>query len=84
MIVNAPVLVIILLRAIFTDLEALESLGYHARIHEVVFGFHRKLASRFAFAIYYLLDGSFNDVAAILDCRRDPAKLETRLHQMGR
>jgi len=42
------------IESIFTDLEALESLGSHAGIHEVIFGFHRKLASRFPFAIYYL------------------------------
>ncbi len=67
------------IESIFADLEALQSLGSHAGIHEVIFGFHRKLASRFPFAIYYLVVGSLIDVVAVLDCRRDPAKLERRL-----
>jgi plasmid stabilization system protein ParE len=72
------------IESIFADLEALESLGAHAEIHEVVFGFHRKLISRFPFAIYYLVVGPLIDVVAVLDCRRDPAKLERRLSQTRR
>ena len=64
---------------IFADLKGLEALGLQAGVHETVFGFHRKLATRFPFAIYYLFDGSLIDVVAVLDCRRDPEAINARL-----
>jgi hypothetical protein len=48
-------------------------------IHERVFGLHRKLVDRFPFAIYYLVNKDFVDVVAILDCRRNPDDIESRL-----
>lgn len=56
--------------SVFEDLRAMEA---HAVLHEVVYGLHRKLVTRFPFAIYYLRDGDTVDVVAILDCRRDPS-----------
>jgi hypothetical protein len=63
---------------LFLDLRSLE---YEAGIHQVVFGLHRKLASRFPFAIYQVSE-SIADVVAILDCRRDPNTITQRLRRI--
>ena len=55
------------------------SLTTYAGIHERAEGFHRMLAKRFPFAIYYLVDAETIDVYAILDCRRDPEWIIKRL-----
>jgi len=55
-------------------LADLESLRLYAGIHRIQFGFHRMLARRFPFAIYY-------DVAAILDMRRNPAWIRKELSE---
>lgn len=55
------------------------SLNIYAGIHENAEGFHRMLAKRFPFAIYYLFDGKCIDIYAILDCRRDPDWIAQRL-----
>ena len=58
------------LDSIFSDIE---SLHIYAGIHSVHFGYHRLLAKRFPFAIYYKVEDEAVQVYAILDCRRDPA-----------
>lgn len=55
------------------------SLLIYAGIHERADGFHRMLAKRFPFAVYYLIQDNFVDVYAILDCRRDPDWIIKRL-----
>lgn len=55
-----------------------------AGIHEIVFGFHRKLSARFPYAIYYLVKSETVDVVAILDCREDPQRTAGRLGQTTR
>ena len=55
------------------------SLTVYAGIHAKAAGFHRMLAKRFPFAVYYLLEGQRIEVYAILDCRRDPEGTITRL-----
>ncbi len=55
------------------------SLKIYAGIHSVADGFHRMLAKRFPFAIYYLQEKRTVDVYAILDCRRDPNWIVNRL-----
>ena len=55
------------------------SLRLYAGIHERAEGFHRMLAKRFPFAIYYLIEQRSIDVYAILDCRRDPDWIVKRL-----
>ena len=65
---------------LFTDMESLES---QAGIHEVVYGWHRKLARRFPFAIYYRVTDPVIDIVAILDCRRDPSAIARRLGSSG-
>ena len=48
------------------------SLGGLSGIHPVHFEFHRMLASRFPFGIYYREHGNQTQVIAILDLRSDP------------
>jgi plasmid stabilization system protein ParE len=55
------------------------SLTVYAGIHEIAESFHRLLAKRFPFAIYYLIENGNIDIYAILDCRRDPEWIAKRL-----
>ena len=55
------------------------SLQIFAGIHVKAEGFFRMLAKRFPFAVYYLIDNDRIDVYTILDCRRDPTWIESRL-----
>jgi hypothetical protein len=65
------------LESIFSDVE---SLRLYAGIHSIQFGrFHRLLAKRFPFAIYYKTSEDEITVYAILDCRRDPAWIRERM-----
>ena len=64
------------LDSIFSDVE---SLYLYAGIHALHFGYHRLLAKRFPFAIYYRIQNEVVRVYAILDCRRDPAWIRDRL-----
>lgn len=60
-------------------LSDLESLRLFHGIHPRQFGFHRMLASRFPFGIYYEeLDDAVR-VFAILDLRRDPLWIREEL-----
>ncbi len=59
----------------------LDSLQFYAGIHPFVFGFHRKLARRFPFAIYYdIEDESQVIILAVFHTRKalDPATLRHR------
>ena len=62
-------------------LSDLESLRLSAGVHAVHFGFHRVLARRFPFAIYYGYDGRVARVVAILDMRSNPAWIRDQLGQ---
>lgn len=57
----------------------IESLKFFAGIHAVHLGSHRALSKRFPFAVYYLVHGDVVQVYAVLDLRRDPAWIRTRL-----
>jgi len=59
----------------------IESLKLYAGIHARYFGFHRLLARRFPFAIYYRVDGDVVNIYAILDCRRNPSFTSSRLNK---
>ena len=48
-------------------------------VHAVVFGYRRCLSKRFPFAIYYSVDGELIRVHAVLDCRRNPTWIRSRL-----
>lgn len=55
------------------------SLQIYAGVHAKAEGFFRMLAKRFPFAIYYLVEDERIDVYAILDCRRDPTWIQSKL-----
>ncbi len=63
--------------SVFADIDALALYG---GIHRQHFGFHRRLATRFPFAIYYRLNAEQEVVIyRVLDCRQDPAKTKATL-----
>lgn len=64
------------LDSLFADID---SLAHYAGIHRKVYGLHRLLAKTFPFAVYYSLEGDMVRVKAVLDCRRDPYWIKTKL-----
>lgn len=60
-------------------LADIDSLALFGGIHEVAFGYHRLLAKRFPFAIYYKRLGEEVTVVAVLDARRSPSWTRDRL-----
>lgn len=65
------------LDSLFSDID---SLVLYGGIHAKPDGrFHRCLAKRFPFAIYYQLGGDVVTVVAVLDCRQNPAKADRML-----
>lgn len=61
-------------------LSEIDSLETTAGIHAVHFGrYHRHLAGRFPWAIYYTCESDVAYVDAVLDCRRDPRWIRERL-----
>jgi hypothetical protein len=57
-----------------------DSLRDNAGIHPVLFGeYHRLLATRFPFAVYYKVTQDTALVYAVLDCRREPAWIRSVL-----
>jgi plasmid stabilization system protein ParE len=59
------------LDALFSDIDSLE---LYAGVHMKVFDFHRLLAKRFPYAVYYKVDGETCIVFRVLDCRQEPDK----------
>ena len=60
--------------------EDIDSLKDNAGIHSVVFEeYHRLLAARFPFAVYYSVTENKALVYAVLDCRREPAWIRSLL-----
>ena len=65
------------LDSLFADID---SLSLYAGIHAIFFhNYHRSLAKRFPFAVYYKIDGDTVLVYAVLDCRRNPAWTRKRI-----
>jgi plasmid stabilization system protein ParE len=63
--------------SLFSDID---SLALYGGIHAKVFGFHRLLARRFPYAVYYKRDSDGAVVVyRVLDCRQDPVKTATAL-----
>lgn len=60
------------LDSLFSDID---SLLLYAGIHQKVFGYHRLLAKRFPYAVYYLIEKELVIVYRVLDLRRNPAFL---------
>lgn len=57
----------------------IDSLQIYAGIHSKHYGFHRLLAKRFPFAVYYKTDKETAYVYAVLDCRKNPLWIQKKL-----
>ncbi len=57
----------------------IDSLALYGGIHAVHFGFHRLLAKRFPYAVYYKMTDDKVIVYRVLDCRRNPKRLHKAL-----
>jgi plasmid stabilization system protein ParE len=65
------------LDTLFSDID---SLIVYAGIHPVYFNrYHRLLSRRFPFAVYYRIEEDRILITAVLDCRRNPTWIRTRL-----
>jgi plasmid stabilization system protein ParE len=64
------------LDCLFSDID---SLVIYAGIHRQIFGFHRLLSKRFPYAIYYRVENERILVFRVLDCRRDPDRIQSDL-----
>lgn len=64
------------LDSLFSDIDSLE---LYAGIHMKVFDYHRLLAKRFPYAVYYAVDADVCLVLRVLDCRQDPRKTTENL-----
>jgi hypothetical protein len=65
------------LTCLYSDIESLRVFG---GIHRTVYkNLHRSLSKRFPFAIYYTVQDETVIVRAILDCRRNPSWIRSRL-----
>ena len=66
-----------------TNLYAdIESLRLYAGIHPKPYkGYHRLLSKRFPFAVFYTVQDDRVFIHAVMDCRRDPAWIRSRLRQ---
>lgn len=61
-------------------LSDIDALALFAGIHPKPDGrLHRTLAKRFPFAVYYEVQDDIATVAAVLDCRQNPASITQRL-----
>ena len=60
-------------------LADVDSLAFFGGVHEMACGFHRLLARRFPFAIYYECHETTVTVVAVLDARRYPSWTRNRL-----
>ena len=71
------------LGAYFEDSLAadIDSLRLFAGIHNIVLGYHRMLTTKFPYAVYYEIVGEQIRIRAVLDCRRDPKWIHTRLQR---
>lgn len=66
------------LDSLFSDID---SLLLYAGTHQKVFGYHRTLARRCPYAIYYRAEGEEIQVWRVLDCCQNPASIAEHLKQ---
>jgi plasmid stabilization system protein ParE len=66
------------LDSLFTEID---SLVLHAGIHSLHFSYHRLLANRFPFAVYYRVIRDEVLVYRVLDCRSDPRSIRLALEK---
>jgi plasmid stabilization system protein ParE len=63
--------------SLFSEVDSLSVFG---GIHGKTSGFHRLLARRFPYAIYYKMDSAGSVVVyRVLDCRQDPERIRKEL-----
>lgn len=62
--------------SLFTEID---SLTLYAGIHPVRLGYHRLVARRFPFYIYYRISGEEITVFRVLDARRNPEWISKQL-----
>jgi plasmid stabilization system protein ParE len=62
--------------SLFSDID---SLTLYAGIHRIHHGFHRMIANRFPYCIYYRVIQQEAVVFRVLDCRRDPEAVRAEL-----
>lgn len=66
------------IESILSDLDKLSKIS---GIHPIAFGYHRMLATKFPFSIYYQTNKKRTEVVAILDLRRNPILNYTELSE---
>jgi len=59
----------------------IDSLRLYAGVHVTAYGYRRMLSDRFPYAIYYEFAGEEIRIRAVLDCRRDPKWIRSRIRQ---
>jgi hypothetical protein len=65
------------LSCLYSDVESLRIFGgIHRRVYK---NLQRSLSKRFPFAIYYTVENDVVTIRAILDCRRNPTWIRSRL-----
>jgi plasmid stabilization system protein ParE len=64
--------------SLFSDID---SLTLYAGIHRKVFGYHRLLASRFPYAVYYKIRNDEVLVYRVFDCRSNPETIVNSLNE---
>jgi len=63
--------------SLFSEIDSLTIFG---GIHRKVYGFHRLLARRFPYAVYYRIEVDNSVVVyRVLDCRQDPEAAQKKL-----
>jgi hypothetical protein len=64
------------LNSLYSDIELLHQTGgIHLKHYQ---NYYRALSKRFPFAIYYTLSEDKIFIHAVVDCRRDPARLKRK------
>ena len=65
------------LACLYSDIESLSIFGgIHRRVYK---NLHRSLSKRFPFAIYYTVENDTVIIRAVLDCRRHPSWIRSRV-----
>ena len=64
--------------SLFSDID---SLVLYAGIHPIIQGYHRMLAKRFPYAVYYKVENDIAVVWRVLDLRRTPDRTRSALKE---
>ena len=60
----------------------IDSLAVYSGIHPKIHGYHRRLARRFPFAVYYSTREDLIEIWRILDCRQNPVIITRKLKRL--